>query len=250
MARSKLADHSRARHLLWRRRVPAKILAPETRVFLHRQTSGHRRVARESELCRVAGIIECGMQTFSRLISPAAALAAVVFGRDLRERLATCRNAHYSDRMLDFAAQYEAFRRRDPAWDGWCSWRLKQRACITAPSARHEHHSQGMYAFIAVQLPQNTRIFDLASAAAQKRLHSVRHGRAPEPLSSVRWLSSRAVRLIGAISKHWPIASEWGRVTSAACSSSISMHRLYRWRAHFVSNAQSVCWTNAIFQFL
>lgn len=58
------------------------------------------------------------MQTLSRLIGPAAASAAVVFGRDLREWLATCRNAHYSDRMLDFAAQYEAFRRRDPAWDG------------------------------------------------------------------------------------------------------------------------------------
>ncbi|MGY3615961.1 bifunctional transcriptional activator/DNA repair enzyme AdaA [Bradyrhizobium sp. USDA 10063] len=45
-------------------------------------------------------------------------LAAVVFGPDLRQWLATCGNGRYSNRMLDFAAQYEAFRRRDPAWDG------------------------------------------------------------------------------------------------------------------------------------
>lgn len=42
----------------------------------------------------------------------------VVFGRDLRIRLALCDRVRYSGFMLDFSAQYEAFRRRDPAWDG------------------------------------------------------------------------------------------------------------------------------------
>jgi AraC family transcriptional regulator of adaptative response / DNA-3-methyladenine glycosylase II len=42
----------------------------------------------------------------------------VVFGRDLRIQLALRDHVRYSSAMLDFTAQYEAFRRRDPAWDG------------------------------------------------------------------------------------------------------------------------------------
>ena len=34
------------------------------------------------------------------------------------KRVVAPRGRRYSDAMLDFAAQYEAFRRRDPAWDG------------------------------------------------------------------------------------------------------------------------------------
>ena len=44
--------------------------------------------------------------------------SAVVFGHGLHFQLALRGDARYSGGMLDFAAQYAAFRRRDPAWDG------------------------------------------------------------------------------------------------------------------------------------
>lgn len=45
-------------------------------------------------------------------------MSAVVFGRGPRDQLALHGRGWYSGCMLDFAAQFEAFRRRDPAWDG------------------------------------------------------------------------------------------------------------------------------------
>lgn len=42
----------------------------------------------------------------------------VIFGRGLRAKLAAVGRTLYSDTMLDFAAQYEAFQRRDPVLDG------------------------------------------------------------------------------------------------------------------------------------
>ncbi len=45
-------------------------------------------------------------------------LSVVVFGRGVRFELALHDHSHYSSFMLDFSAQYDAFRRRDPAWDG------------------------------------------------------------------------------------------------------------------------------------
>jgi AraC family transcriptional regulator, regulatory protein of adaptative response / methylated-DNA-[protein]-cysteine methyltransferase len=43
---------------------------------------------------------------------------AVVFGRGLRTKLALVGHLRYSRTMLDFAARYESFRRRDPVLDG------------------------------------------------------------------------------------------------------------------------------------
>src|SRR5215813_3007160 len=43
---------------------------------------------------------------------------AVVFGLGPPRQLALPRRGRYNGLMLDFASQYEAFRRRDPAWDG------------------------------------------------------------------------------------------------------------------------------------
>jgi AraC family transcriptional regulator of adaptative response/methylated-DNA-[protein]-cysteine methyltransferase len=43
---------------------------------------------------------------------------AVVFGRGLRSQLASPGGSQYSGIMLELVDQYEAFKRRDPAWDG------------------------------------------------------------------------------------------------------------------------------------
>jgi AraC family transcriptional regulator of adaptative response/methylated-DNA-[protein]-cysteine methyltransferase len=45
-------------------------------------------------------------------------LSAVVSGPDIRIRVAFESGGRHSGRMLDFVAQYEAFKRRDPVWDG------------------------------------------------------------------------------------------------------------------------------------
>jgi AraC family transcriptional regulator of adaptative response/methylated-DNA-[protein]-cysteine methyltransferase len=70
------------------------------------------------------------------------------------KRVVTTGERRYSDGMLDFAAQYEAFRRRDPAWDGVVFVAVKTTGVYCRPVCR-----------VRTPLARNVRFYRSAASA-------------------------------------------------------------------------------------
>jgi hypothetical protein len=110
---------------------------------------------------------------------------AVVSGPRPRVQLASLLPALYSCGMLDFAAQYAAFQRRDPALDGVVFVAVKTTGIYCRPVCRARTPlARNIHFYPSAQQQRNVLATAPASVAALKQLRSVQRGKAPRQLSS------------------------------------------------------------------